>query len=52
MKCEKMRLHKLRFQPYLPVLQQRSQCCPQEVGMNYDQPEVDFDEFFTGSSSS
>jgi hypothetical protein len=52
MKCEKCGYVSFDFNLICPSCNKDLSAVRKKLGMNYDQPEVEFDEFFTGSSSS
>jgi hypothetical protein len=51
MKCEKCGYVSFDFNLVCPSCDKELGAVRKKLGLNYDQPEVDFDEFFTGSSS-
>jgi hypothetical protein len=51
MKCEKCSYVSFDFNLICPSCNKDLSSVRKKLGLNLDQPEVDFDEFFTGSSS-
>lgn len=51
MKCEKCGYVSFDFNLICPSCNKDLSAVRKKLGINFDQPEVDFDEFFTGSSS-
>ncbi|MBI5249416.1 MAG: hypothetical protein HY912_07970 [Desulfomonile tiedjei] len=51
MKCEKCGFVSFDFNLTCPSCEKDLSAVRKKLGLNFDQPEVDFDEFFTGSSS-
>jgi hypothetical protein len=52
MKCEKCGYISFDFNLVCPSCNKDLSAVRKKLGMDFDQPEADFDEFFTGSSSS